>query len=174
VLARVPLRRVPDATPPHATIYPRGWLEVEIVDYGWRIAAVYGPAEGPAIPAFWGAAAAWLACRTTQPFIMLGDFNAGASFVDAKDYHFKAGRSFAELAGIGLVDLWRQEHGNKREHTWFSRRGGRACHGFRIDHAFASPMLAEHVTKCRYDHRVRTRGLSDHSLLVVDLASKSS
>jgi exodeoxyribonuclease III len=169
VLARTSMRRVAGAMPPHAGIYPRGWLEVEMVEGGWRLAAVYGPAEGPVIPAFWVAAAGWLACRAREPFIMLGDFNAGASLVDAKNYRFKAGRSFAELAGIGLLDLWRREHGDRREHTWFSRRGGRAHRGFRIDHAFASPMLAEWVTGCRYDHAVRQRRLSDHSLLMVDL-----
>ena len=170
VLARMPLQRVAEVIPPHADTYPRGWLEVELVDCRWRIAAVYGPAEGPAVPAFWDAAATWSAGRTTQPFLLVGDFNAGASGVDAEHYRFKAGRGFAELAGSGLVDLWRRQHGDRREHTWFSRAGiGRAGRGFRIDHAFASPMLAQRVTSCRYDHAVRTRGLSDHSLLVVDL-----
>lgn len=171
VLSRVPLRRVAEAAPPHSGIYPRGWLEVEMVNSGIRLAAVYGPSAGPSLPAFWGAAAAWLPCRAACPFIMLGDFNAGASNVDADGYRFKAGRSFAELAAIGLVDLWRREHGSRREHTWFSTPGGgRPRRGFRIDHAFASPALAERVTSCRYDHRVRKRGWSDHSLLVVDLA----
>lgn len=172
VLARMPLERLNEPPPPHAHIRPRGWLELGIVDCGWRIAAVYGPPEGPAVPAFWDAAAAWLACRTTQPFIMLGDFNAGLSKVDAGEYRFKAERGFSELAGIGLVDLWRREHGDRREHTWFSHAGSRRKgRGFRIDHAFASPMLAERVTGCRYDHTVRKRGLSDHSLLIVDLVA---
>jgi len=175
VLSRMPLQRMAEPVPPHAGIYPRGWLEVELVECGSRVAAVYGPAEGPSLPAFWNAAAAWLASRATRPFIMLGDFNAGASHVDAENYRFKAGRGFAELAGIGLVDLWRREHGDRREHTWFSRPGGgRARRGFRIDHAFASPILADRVTSCRYDHEARERGWSDHSLLIVDLAPKGS
>jgi exonuclease III len=171
ILARHPLERVADPAPPQAGIYPRGWLEVELIASGVRLAAVYGPAEGPSVPAFWNAAAAWLACRATRPFIMLGDFNAGASLVDADDYRFKAGGAFATLGGLGLVDLWRREHGDTREHTWFSRPGGGggAARGFRIDHAFASPALAGRVTSCRYDHEVRERGWSDHSLLVVDL-----
>ena len=135
-----------------------------------RLAAVYGPAEGPSIAAFWHAAATWLTCRATCPFIMLGDFNAGASGIDAEDYRFMAGGAFAELAGLGFVDLWRREHGDTREHTWFSRAGSaRPGRGFRIDHAFASPTLAERVISCRYDHDVRERGWSDHSLLIVDL-----
>jgi exonuclease III len=102
---------------------------------------------------------------------MLGDFNAGASGVDADGYRFRAGKAFTSLVAVGLVDLWRRQHGDAREHTWFSHPGpagpGR---GFRIDHAFASPAVADRMTGCRYDHEVRERRLSDHSLLVVDLA----
>ena len=172
VLSRVPARLVTEPAPPQAGIYPRGWLELDLARAGVRLAAVYGPAAGPALPAFWNATASWLAGRAARPFVMLGDFNAGASRVDARDYRFKAGPAFAELAGIGLVDLWRREHGDRREHTWFSHAGSRRVgRGFRIDHAFASPMLAERVTSCRYDHTVRRRGLSDHSLLIVDLVA---
>ncbi len=170
VLSRVPLLRVGGPRPPQARINPRGWLEVEVVGHGLRLAAVYGPPEGPAIPAFWNATAGWLRRRRARPFVMLGDFNAGASLIDAEDYRFRSGEAFAALTGIGLVDLWRRQHGAKREHTWFSRlRTPRAGRGFRIDHAFASPAIAERVTACRYDHEVRERGWSDHSLLVLDL-----
>ena len=171
VLSRAPLRRIRGRTPPHAGIYPRGWLELEVADSGVRLAAVYGPAEGPPIAAYWDAAAGWLRRRARRPFLMLGDFNAGASRVDAEDYRFKAGAAFDRLAAVGLVDLWRREHGDRREHPWFSRPGRlRAGRGFRIDHAFASPDVAALATGCRYDHAVREHGWSDHSLLVVDLA----
>jgi exodeoxyribonuclease III len=171
LLSRLPIRRVAEPPPPHAGIYPRGWLEVELEGSGTRVAAVYGPAAGPALPAYWSAAADWLACRARRPFVMLGDFNMGASLVDAPEYRFKAGRSFARLAELGLVDLWRRERKSRREYTWFSTPGGgRTPRGFRIDHAFASPVLADGLIACRYDHRVRMRGWSDHSLLVVDLS----
>jgi exonuclease III len=171
ILSRIPLARVAGARPLHARINPRGWLEVELVGYGLRLAAVYGPPEGVAIPAYWRAAAAWLTRRASRPFLMLGDFNAGASYIDAEGYRFKSGQAFASLTDIGLVDLWRREHGDRREHTWFSRPGSsRAGRGFRIDHAFASRATAGSVTSCCYDHEVRQRGWSDHSLLVVDLA----
>jgi exodeoxyribonuclease-3 len=171
ILSRLPIRRVAGPAPPHARVYPRGWLEVELIDLGVRLAAVYGPPEGPAIPAFWNAAADWLPRRAGGRFIMLGDFNAGASHVDAEGYRFKAGPAFARLAELGLVDLWRREHGDAREHTWFSpSRGTVAGRGFRIDHAFASPDIAARVTACRYDHAVREQRWSDHSLLAVDVA----
>lgn len=171
VLARRPIRRRRASPPPHAAIYPRGWLELDVADAGFRLAAVYGPAEGPAISRFWDAAAGWLACRARKPFLMLGDYNAGASGVDAERYRFKAGTAFAALSGLGLVDVWRREHGERREHTWFSHRpGGGEGRGFRIDHAFASAELAPRLLGCRYDHSVRQRRLSDHSALVVDVA----
>lgn len=171
LLSRLPFRPVRGAAPPHARLWPRGWVEVEMLESGARVAAVYGPAAGSPLPAFWDAAAGWLARRARRPFIMLGDFNAGASHLDAEGYRFKAGRGFAALGRTGLIDLWRRQHGNRTEHTWYSTPGGgRTPRGFRIDHAFASPLLAERVTGCRYDHDVRRRGWSDHSLLVVDVA----
>jgi exonuclease III len=170
VLSRIPLARVGGSRPPHARINPRGWLEVELAGVGLRLAAVYGPPEGLAIPAYWTAAASWLARRASRPFVMLGDFNAGVSYVDAEGYRFRSSPAFASLADIGLVDLWRRQHGDRREHTWFSRPGlSRAGRGFRIDHAFASRPTAPSVKSCRYDHDVRVNGWSDHSLLVVDL-----
>src|SRR3954467_1222900 len=57
VLSRVRLQRVRSAAPPHAAVYPRGWLELDLVDHGVRLAAVYGPAEGPPVAAYWDAAA---------------------------------------------------------------------------------------------------------------------
>ena len=171
LLSRLPFRRVARSAPPQARVHPRGWLEVDLLGTGVRLAAVYGPAEGPPIAAFWDAAAGWLRCRVRRPFLMLGDFNAGASRVDAEGYRFKAGKAFAALETLGLVDLWRRQHGAAREHTWFSHPGAAGPgRGFRIDHAFASPALAERLTGCRYDHGARERRWSDHSLLVVDLA----
>jgi exodeoxyribonuclease III len=174
VLSRVPLVRVAERRPLHARIYPRGWLELEMVGLGVRLAAVYGPPQGPSVPAFWSAAATWLRRRTSLPFLMVGDFNAGASWIDARDYRFKCGDAFTRLTEIGLIDLWRREHGGRSEHTWFSPSNGtRGGRGFRIDHAFASTDLAQQVTACRYDHAVRERRCSDHSLLLLDLSLRA-
>ena len=46
---------------------PRGWLGLDLPESGVRLAAVYGPAAGPALPAFWNATAAWLAGRAARP-----------------------------------------------------------------------------------------------------------
>ena len=130
VLSRVPARLVTGPAPPQAGIYPRGWLELDLPGSGVRLAAVYGPAAGPALPAFWNAAAAWLAGRTARPFVMLGDFNAGASRVDARDYRFKAGRrsrswrrSDSSISGDGSTGaLWSTPGSAAREAV--ARGGG--------------------------------------------------
>ena len=174
VLARYPIRRRGASPPPHAAIHPRGWLELDLPGADFRLAAVYGPPAGPEVSAFWNAAVAWLPRRTARPYLMLGDYNAGASEVDAERYRFRAGRAFAALGGMGLVDLWRRQHGERREHTWFSHRpGGGLGRGFRIDHAFASAELVRRARGCWYDHTVRERRLSDHSALVVELAESA-
>jgi exonuclease III len=171
VLALRPIRRRRAPRPPQAEVYPRGWLELDIAGAGFRLAAVYGLSAGPDVPAFWNAAVAWLPSRTRRPFLLLGDYNAGANEVDADRYRFKAGRAFSALVGTGLVDLWRRDHGDLREHTWFSHgQHGGSGRGFRIDHAFATAGLARRAQGCWYDHSVRERGMSDHSALVVDLA----
>jgi len=61
--------------------------------------------------------------------------------------------------------LWRRRYPDGREFSWYSTRGN----GFRIDHAFLSPVLAGRAGAIRYSHDERTSGLSDHSALLLDL-----
>lgn len=96
----------------------------------------------------------------------MGDFNTCRAFVDepgATDLtaHFMDG-----IEAIGFRDLWRHRYPEGREFTWFSTRGN----GFRIDHAFASLHLASRVAAVGYSHTERLTGLSDHSMLLVELA----
>ena len=60
--------------------------------------------------------------------------------------------------------LTRPEHLSS-DGTWLSHRKN----GFRLDHAFASPEAAARVTSCRYSHREREAGLSDHSAVIVEI-----
>ena len=53
----------------------------------------------------------------------------------------------------------------RREYSWYSTRGT----GFRIDHAFLSPLLAARAGSIRYSDEERLAGLSDHSSLILDL-----
>jgi exonuclease III len=72
------------------------------------------------------------------------------------------------MDAIGFRDLWRHRYPDGREFTWYSHRGN----GFRIDHAFLSPSLANRAGAVRYSHEERLAGLSDHSVLLLDLPTR--
>ena len=56
------------------------------------------------------------------------------------------------------------------EYTWYSTlKGGVRGNGFRLDHAFATPRLAPRVKACRYSHVERDAGVSDHSMVLVEM-----
>ncbi|MBS0197315.1 MAG: endonuclease/exonuclease/phosphatase family protein [Planctomycetes bacterium] len=103
-------------------------------------------------------------------WLLMGDLNTG----DHRDRHdrtqFTAEEQFERFGTVG-VDLWRQRHGDAKEWTWLSPAARRRAlpGGFRLDHAFASRVLARRCLDCRYDHSVRTNGLTDHSALIVVL-----
>jgi len=70
----------------------------------------------------------------------------------------------------GWIDTWRHVHGRASEYTWYSRRrGGLSGNGYRLDHAFVTPTLLPFVRDCRYSHAEREAGLSDHSLLILEI-----
>jgi len=168
IAARVPLRRRRAGGPARA--FRHGLLEVEMD--GWAtVGAVYGPLRRPALRAFWGRLVGHATRRVKERYLLIGDFNAGESFVDADAYKFVTSDYLASIRAAGFVDLWRARN-PKTEHTWFSfGRGGVPLNGFRIDHALASTSLANDATSCYYSHVERETKLSDHSALVVEFAA---
>ena len=111
--------------------------------------------------------------RLHEPFLLLGDWNTGAHHMDEKGKTFVCTEHFARLSELGWIDLW-QAHNRDTEYTWYSRRAGANYNGFRLDHAFATPVLKQRVTACRYSHAEREAGISDHSMMVVEFLSASS
>jgi exodeoxyribonuclease III len=98
--------------------------------------------------------------------ILIGDFNTGLHRCDEAGATFFCTDAFASLQTVGWTDLWRLQHGlEAREFSWYSRAGN----GFRIDHAFGSPLLVPHVRSCAYDHSTRN-SLTDHSAMFLELA----
>lgn len=98
--------------------------------------------------------------------ILAGDFNTGENGADGENFRFTCADEMARLLALGWVDAWRRLHPSKRDYTWYSHRG----RGFRLDHVFLSPALAPALRGAALSHRVRLRGLTDHSALRVDLA----
>ena len=95
--------------------------------------------------------------------------------MDAPNYRFTAGEEFGRLDQAGIADVWRKLNPGSTEYTWYSRRrGGGVGRAFRIDHAFASPVLSSRVTRCWYSHREREERTSDHSMLLLDIAERAN
>jgi exodeoxyribonuclease III len=103
--------------------------------------------------------------RHEQPFVLLGDFNAGRHHLDESGATFSCTRCIGQLAALGYRDAWRHLNPGDRQYSWYSHEG----EGFRIDHAFISGALVPRLRACRYSHAERTRNLSDHSALVLTL-----
>jgi len=102
------------------------------------------------------------------PTLLCGDFNTGLHQQDEEGTTFIAANRFESLTSRGWVDVWRDRHRTTREFSWYSSKG----HGFRIDHALASPSLAPRILSAEYCHvpRESAAPVSDHSALIVEIA----
>jgi exodeoxyribonuclease-3 len=130
-----------------------------------RICGVYMPNLLKKVP-YWEALIAALAAEPLQAkALAIGDFNTCRAYVDEPGAIDPCAHFMDAVAAIGFSDLWRQRYPEGREFSWYSTRGN----GFRIDHAFLSPAIAGRAGEVRYSHDERLGGLSDHSVLILDL-----
>jgi exodeoxyribonuclease III len=142
--------------------------ELMLADFasGWSLLAAYFPQANAKIPFF-------MSCVDTArrfdnvPFLLLGDLNTGRNKADVEGggVPFVCSDLFDALQTKGaLVDLWRIEHGDKREWSWRS-----PLNGFRVDHALANAAFRRRfpAMRCMYDHGPRETGLTDHSALIL-------
>ena len=168
IAARLPLRRRRVGEP--ARVCRHGLIEVEVD--GWAtVGAVYGPLQRATLRAFWDRMVHHASRHAKSRYLLIGDFNAGESFVDAQGYKFMSSDYLLAIRAAGFVDLWRARNA-ETEHTWFSfGRRGVQLNGFRIDHAMASPSLADNMMRCYYSHAEREARLSDHSALLVEFST---
>jgi exodeoxyribonuclease-3 len=108
--------------------------------------------------------------------IIMGDFNTGLNTVDKEPgagEFFLSGCMQALLdlrdeEGRGWVDAYRRFHRRQSlvDYTWYMP----GAEGYRLDYAFVSPALADKVKAARHSHLERETGLSDHSMLIVEIA----
>ena len=116
-----------------------------------------------------------------QKAIICGDFNTGLPYVDEDGKTLVCAEPMAQMLEFGWTDLWRRAHPERRESSWWSNAGN----GFRLDHALASPSVGSLCQEVEYKNRIgdqcvvhpkrlsdgcTQRPLSDHSLMVVELA----
>jgi exodeoxyribonuclease-3 len=109
--------------------------------------------------------------RRDVPFLLVGDLNTGRNDLDIEGSgaRFHCADLFEALnVEAGLIDLWRAQHGDRREWTWRS-----SLNGFRIDHVFANETFISRFPafQCEIDHEPRLSGLTDHSAVVLETNS---
>jgi exonuclease III len=144
----------------------KGALLLADLASGCRLLAAYFP-QGKVKSSFFEICIKEALAADDMPFILLGDLNTGQNKVDVEGngVPFQCADLFAALqTKAGLIDLWRNEHPDKREWSWRS-----PINGFRVDHALANEAFRKHfpAIKCSYDHTPRERSLTDHSALVL-------
>jgi len=140
------------------------WRLVD-VDLGvLRLTGVYMPNLQKKVP-YWRTLVDAFALRASGDALAIGDFNTCRAYVDEPGAIDATAHFMDSMAAVGFSDLWRHRYPDGREFSWYSHRGN----GFRIDHAFLSASLASRAGVIRYSHDERLAGLSDHSVLLLDL-----
>ena len=160
IAARTPLREIGPLTTDVAE--PHRLINVAVGPL--HLTGVYMPNLLAKTP-YWEALLAILAPRLRRRAIAIGDFNTCRAHLDEAGATDRTGHYMDRIDTIGFHDLWRRRNPQRREYSWFSHRQN----GFRIDHAFLSPPLARRAGPITYSHTEREAGLSDHSVLLVEI-----
>jgi exodeoxyribonuclease III len=149
-----------------------GYLEVAVPEHHAIVAGVYVPVMSavglPEKRSFWATLHEMARRHGEEPYALVGDLNTGDFPLDKENPErpFSCTSEYRKMRELGFVDAWREMNGDRREYSWKSNRGA----GFRIDHAFISPVMRSRLTGAHYSHSEREAKISDHSLLIVDLA----
>jgi exodeoxyribonuclease III len=170
VLSKQPIesRPSPFGQPPFA------WWGAEGQMGTLSVIGVYAPlsnswGSSPEIQrAFWSAVHQVTDSRRDEPLLIIGDFNTCGPVADGPT-PLLCSDAFQHLTTLGWVDAWRAVNGSGTDFSWVQRRITPPTH-WRIDHAFVSPVLARAVRACHYSHPEREAGLSDHSMLILEVA----
>jgi exonuclease III len=141
---------------------------------GLTVVGAYFPLRAPAKKQFFDVCVKCAKQHSDAPFLLIGDLNTGRNQGDleAGGTPFPRAADFVALCESGLIDQWRQQHQTTEpEYTWRSRQKG-----FRIDHALANKAFEDRYPHliCSYDHSTRESKLSDHSALILRLASSKA
>lgn len=100
-----------------------------------------------------------------KPSIIAGDYNSGINGVDQKGKSFWYEEELIALNSIEYVDAFRLKNGKVIEYSWYSHQGN----GYRYDHTYIHEDLKPIVSNCYYNHEVRNDGISDHSMMILEL-----
>ncbi len=140
------------------------WRLLDVELGALRLTGVYMPNLQKKVP-YWQTLIDACTARAAGDALAIGDFNTCRAYLDEPGAIDATAHFMDGIDATGFRDLWRRRYPDGREFSWYSHRGN----GFRIDHAFFSPGLAARAGVIRYSHDKRLSGLSDHSVLLVDL-----
>jgi exonuclease III len=166
---------------PAAPDHQARWLDVDLPQHGFGLAVLHIPAAGSGKShplniskvRYWETVLQVAESRLHQHFLLIGDWNTGAHRADEKGKTFVCAEHFLKLSTLGWTDMWRHHNPGTTEWTWYSTlKGGARGNGFRLDHCFASPGLRPRLTSCRYSHAERDAGISDHSIVIMELEER--
>ena len=101
----------------------------------------------------------WKVANTKS--VVMWDFNTGKHLLDEQWETFYCQKEFIELSENKLVDIRRKKNPVIQEFSRYSN----AWNWFRIDHALVSPDLVKKISEVWYDHLIRKKWLSDHSMM---------
>ena len=150
-----------------------GYAEVYLETEDLRVAGVYVPVISAVSLTekrrFWTMLHEAASRHSDSAYAVLGDWNTGDVPLDKEDAgsSFSCTREYRQMKDLGFEEAWRSLNGDRREYTWVSNRGN----GFRIDHAFLSPSARRRLVNARYSHDERLAKISDHSIMLVELAA---
>lgn len=115
----------------------------------------------------WQVALSLVSSKLDTAHILIGDLNTTRHGIDQVGDSISGDQYLRDLETAGWTEAWRMTHPEPapREYSWYHRLGS----GFRFDQAWLSPTLAPRLTGAHMIHDVRERGLSDHSMLVVEV-----
>jgi exodeoxyribonuclease III len=169
LLSKTPIESVP--TPLGGPPFDCWGVEGHIA--ALRVLGVYAPLQGsvgstPAVQRqFWAGIHRLMETRRDERILVIGDFNTGAAGHDGPN-SLPCSTAFERLPSFGWVDAWRASNPGRNDFSYIHRAAsGRS--NWRIDHAFVSPSVVSAVRGCRYSHIEREQGLSDHSMLIVEI-----
>jgi len=105
----------------------------------------------------------WKVANTKS--VVMWDFNTGKHLLDEQWETFYCQKEFIELSENKMVDIRRKKNPVKKEFSRYSS----AWNWFRIDHALVSPDLDKKISEVWYDHSIRKKWLSDHSMMYISI-----
>ena len=141
------------------------YFSAEVLGFELSLIAVHFPQKKAQIPLFEALKNDSESLLKTEALI-IGDMNCGIPYSDSDSKTFLATQYYQDLLQTGWIDSWRSRHKEGREFSWVSPRTGNR---FRYDQILASADFDNRIKAIKYDHNPRQAGISDHSLIILEI-----